>query len=67
MIMRLVNGFHYSINPIMIFNIDAEKYLIRFIVMERAFSTLVVTNFDVYEIKPSLCIMRSKIKVLMEY
>ena len=51
----------------MIFNIDAEKYQIRFIVMERAFSTLLVTNFDVYEIKPSLCIMRSKMKVLMEY
>ena len=67
MIMRLVNRFYYSINPIMIFNIDAEKNLIRFIVMEMAFSTLLVTNFDVYEIKPSLCIMRSKMKVLMEY
>ena len=51
----------------MIFNIDAEKNLMRFIVMEMAFSTLLVTNFDVYEIKPSLCIMRSKMKVLMEY
>ena len=67
MIMRLVNRFYYSINPVMIFNIDAEKYQIRFIVMEKAFSTLLVTNFDVYEIKPSLCIMRSKMKVLMEY
>ena len=67
MIMRLVNRFYYSINPIMIFNIDAEKNLMRFIVMEMAFSTLLVTNFDVYEIKPSLCIMRSKMKVLMEY
>lgn len=59
--------FYYSKNPIMIFNVDAEKYLIRFILMERAFNTLLVTNFDVYEIKPSLCIICSKMKMVMEY